>query len=243
MRNKIILIGLFLTAGCVTIYNPATQKQESYFISEEQELTLGKNISESILKEKKTLKDEPLRNYVNKIGNKIAKASDRSELNYHFYVLDEKEVNAFALPGGYVFVNKGLIDKMNEDELAFVLGHEIGHVAARHSLKRLQSALGINLLLSIALGGSDYDSVRQAAQIVYNIGESGYSRQDELLADYLGTKYIYRTGYSPYAGIFALGKLKSESKGSSVPPFLLSHPLPDERIKQLEKKIGELKTP
>jgi predicted Zn-dependent protease len=233
---------LFFLAGCVTLYNPATQKQESYFIDEKQEIAIGKNITDDLLKQKKVINDKVMNDFINKIGNKIAKAGDRPEIQYHFYILNEKEVNAFALPGGYIFVNKGLIDKMNEDELAFVLGHEIGHVAARHSLKRLQSSLGINLLLSIALGGSDYDAVRQAAQIVYSIGESGYSRQDELLADSLGTKYIYRAGYNPYAGVSALQKLKSEGGENNVPSFMRSHPVADERIKNIDKKINELKT-
>jgi predicted Zn-dependent protease len=246
MKNKffniLFIISLLLLSACVTLYNPATQRQESYFINEKQEIDIGKNITDDILKQKKIITDKSLNDFVSKIGNKIAKAGDRPEIKYNFYILDEKEVNAFALPGGYIFVNKGLIDKMNEDELAFVLGHELGHVAARHSLKRLQSALGINLLLSVALGGSDYGAARQAAQIIYSIGESGYSRQDELLADSLGTKYIYRAGYNPYAGISAMQKLKSEGSEGNVPSFLRSHPVATERIKNIEKKIAELKT-
>jgi predicted Zn-dependent protease len=240
MKNKIILPLLIFIIGCVTIYNPATQKQESYFISEEQEIAIGKNITNSIIEQKKLIVDKNLVNFVRNIGDKVAAASDRKELSYNFYILDEKEMNAFAIPGGYIFVNKGLVDKLNEDELAFVLAHEIGHVAARHSLKRLQAALGVNILMSIALGSSSQAAARQGAGIIYSVVENGYSRQDELLADYLGAKYIKRAGYDPHGAIAALKKLQNEIKDNASFSFLSSHPATKERIKQLEKKIGEL---
>jgi predicted Zn-dependent protease len=110
-------------------------------------------------------------------------------------------------------------------------------------VKRLQTALGINLLLSVGLRNPDYATIRQAANIAYGISESGYSRQDELLADYLGAKYIYKSGYDPHASIRALQKLKSEEKGNFTIPFLRSHPQTQERINRLSQKIEEFKTP
>jgi len=242
MKNSLLIFTVFLT-GCVTIYNPATQKRESYFIDEKTEVAIGKNITKDILQENKTINDANLSQYVTSVGGKVAKVSDRNDLPYSFYVLDDKKINAFAVPGGYIFVNKGLLDKLNEDELAFVLGHEIGHVAARHSIKKLQVALGFNLLTSIALDNPDYAQTEQTAAIAFNVISSGYSRQDELLADSLGLKYLIRAGYSPYAAINALQKLEKEEGSNLGLVFLRSHPLTKERIKQLQKKIEEPKIP
>lgn len=172
MKNSLLILAIFLT-GCVTIYNPATQKRESYFIDEKTEIAIGKNMTKDILRENKTINDTNLSEYVNGIGEKAARASDKNNLSYYFYVLDDKKINAFAVPGGYIFVNKGLLDKLNEDELAFVLGHEIGHVAARHSIKKLQVALGFNILTSIALDNPDYAQTEQAVGIAFNVISSG----------------------------------------------------------------------
>ena len=233
---SVLLPVLFLT-GCVTIYNPATQKHESYFIDEKTEIAIGKNVTNDILRENKTIKDANLSEYVNNIGKKVAAKSDRNNLPYYFYILDDKKLNALAVPGGYIFINKGLLDKLNEDELAFVLGHEIGHIAARHSIKKLQVALGFNILTSIALDNPDYASTQQAMGIAFNVVSSGYSRQDELLADSLGLKYLTKSGYSPYASINALKKLEGEEESNLGLVFLRTHPLTRERIKQLQNKI------
>jgi predicted Zn-dependent protease len=242
MKNSLFLIALLFT-GCVTVYNPATGRHESYFIDEKTEISIGKNLANDILKKNKTADNINLSRYVNGVGNKIAGESDRNNLTYHFYVLDDKKLNAFAIPGGYIFINKGLIDRLNEDELAFVLGHEIGHVAARHSIKKLQVALGFNILTTIALDNPDYASTQTAANLAFDIVSSGYSRQDELLADSLGLKYLIRCGYSPYAAINALSKLEREEGSNLGLVFLRSHPLTKERIKQLKAKIEKPKIP
>jgi predicted Zn-dependent protease len=242
MKNSLLLIALLLT-GCVTVYNQATERHESYLIDEKTEISIGKNLANDILRENKTVNNINLSQYVTGVGNKIAKESDRSNLVYHFYVLDDKKLNALAVPGGYIFINKGLIEKLNEDELAFVLGHEIGHIAARHSIKKLQVALGFNILTSIALDNPDYASTQTAVNLAFDIVSSGYSRQDELLADSLGLKYLIRCGYTPYAAISALGKLEKEEGTNLGLVFLRSHPLTKERIKQLKAKIEKPKIP
>ena len=238
MRFISIFVLIILSSGCITIYNPATGKKEYYFIPEEYEIELGRNLAHSIIKENKMVKDRDLNIYVRNIGKKIAQVCDRKDLEYHFYIIRSDKVNAFALPGGYVFVNSKLIEIADEGELAFVLGHEIGHICARHALKRLQSALGVQLLMSIALKNEPFQ-VKQAISIIYNLVSLGYSRQDEFLADTLGVKYMCRAGYSPYSAIRFLRKLEDEDKNFTL-IFLRSHPPIKERIENIEKKINHL---
>jgi len=235
----IALLGLFFFTGCVTIYNPATERKEIYFVSEESEITMGRNMVEDIIGKEEIVQDEELNNYLNEIGQRIAKASHRNSLKHEFRIIDQKELNAFALPGGFVFVNKGLIDKVDEDELAFVLGHEIGHIAARHSVKRLQSSLGISLLLGIGLQGADYQNVARGISTMYNVVALGYSRKDELLADSLAVKYTSKAGYSPEAGLSLLKKLEQEGKTRTF-VFLSSHPTPTQRSQNIEKELKSL---
>ncbi len=225
--------------GCITIYNPATCRNEFYFIDENTEIAIGRNLANQILREEKIVRDKKVISYVEEIGKKVARVSHRSNLNYHFYVVDDEEINAFALPGGYVFVNKGLIDKTNRDELAFCIGHEIGHICARHSLKKLQASLGFSLVLSLALGKPEYVDIRKALDIVYKLISLGYSRQDELLADRLGILYAYRAGFNPYAALTLFEKLKKEGETNTF-VFLSSHPPVSVRIDNAKKVIKKL---
>jgi len=236
--NRYFLIGLIVVmAGCVTIYNDATGRKERYFISEKTEVSVGQNMAGDIVHQNKTVNDPVLLTRLNRIGSKITQSSDRNELNYEFHILDEATMNAFALPGGYVFVNKGLMDRVNDDELAFVLAHEVGHIAARHSLKRLQTSLGMSLLMAIAFQDPDYDSVRQGLDVVYNVVALGYSRKDEYLADSLGLKYAQKAGFNPAGGVTLLEKLAAEGKRKSTPVFLSSHPPVEERITRIKEQI------
>jgi len=223
------------------MYNPATQKKESYFISEAQEVAIGKNLYQEIIQKNKITTNKELINYVKDMGQKIAQASHRNYLNYNFSILDDKEINAFALPGGYIFINKGLIDKMDEDELSFVLAHEIGHICARHSLKRLQSSFFMSLITSLASSHPDYGVVRAGVNAVYNVAALGYSRSDELLADSLGLEYMHKAGYNPRGAIDALEKLRAEGGENNSVAFLRSHPYPEDRIEKIKEKVKSLK--
>lgn len=239
MSRIFFLFLFFIFSGCVTIYNPATGKKEIYFIDENTEILIGKNLASQILKEKKACQDKELILYVNDIGQKVARASQRNYLKYYFYILEDKEINAFALPGGFVFINKGLVDIANKDEIAFALGHEIAHICARHPVKRLQVSLGIELLLSIALRKPKYADLRKGLSIIYKIIALGYSRQDEFLADSLGLYYAYKAGFNPYGAVTLLEKLKKQEKTQPI-VFLSSHPPLEERIKKVKEKIEEL---
>jgi predicted Zn-dependent protease len=187
------LLSVFLIS-CTTIYNPATGKKEIIFIDTSQEVAIGKNVAKEVLKRYKILKEEKTQKYVQRIGQKMAIVSDRHDVQYFFTVLDSEELNAFTLPGGGVYINKGLVDILNEDEIACVLGHEIGHVAARHAVKKIQGQIGYQLLVHIALYEiSKKDkklakSVAKGTNAIFGLILLGYSRQDELLADKLAIK-------------------------------------------------------
>ncbi|MEW6101784.1 MAG: M48 family metallopeptidase [Candidatus Omnitrophota bacterium] len=230
---------VLLLSGCVTVYNPATGKNEALFIDTQTEVSLGQDLDRQMQKELKILKNPEAQDKIEKIGSRVAFASDRRDLAYHFRIVKDPELNAFAIPGGYVYVNSGLMQAANEDELACVLGHEIGHIAARHSVKKLQSALGYQILLSIALGLSNQQNISRATDIIYELISLGYSRQDEFLADKLSARYAKRAGFNPKGMATFLEKLKEEAAGTHYKPvFLSSHPDIEERIRAVENEIA-----
>lgn len=230
-----------LLSGCVTIYNPATERRETLLIDTQEEVALGRDMDKQICRKLKILDDPQIQYRLDYIGNKVSGVSDRPDLNYHFRVINDKELNAFAIPGGFIYVNKGLLRISNDDELACVLGHEIGHVAARHSVKRIQMVLGYQIVMSIALGLSGAQHIGSAIDVVFNVIGLGYSRSDENLADRLAVRYTQRAGFNPYGMITFLEKLKkeAESKGPNFRlVFLSSHPPLEERIKNVSEAIS-----
>jgi len=244
-KTLVCLALIAALAGCATVYNPATQKKELILIDSMQEVQIGRGMSENIIKsEIAPLNDAQKQLLVNKIGQRIAQASDRRDIIYHFMVLDSRDLNAFALPGGYVYIYKGLLDKVGDQELAAILAHEVGHVAAKHAVKRMQSALGYNLLMGIAIAGFGKNDPALAQQIsgatdaVYSLLSKGYSREDEFLADKLAVKYTLRAGYDPNGLVRALELLIKE-KGPSGRIFevLSDHPRMEERIRKIKEEI------
>ncbi|NOX96664.1 MAG: M48 family metalloprotease [Nitrospirae bacterium] len=229
---------LFLT-GCATTYNPATGKEETSMYSREKEIAIGQAMAKKLEKKYKISKEKA--QYVEWIGRRVAFASDRIALPYSFKILDRKDLNALALPGGPVYVTKALVDKVNEDELAVVLGHEIAHITARHGVKRLQ-AYKLYTLLTVALMAKK--GTREAAKFTaqaINILSLAYSQEDELLADRLGTGYAYKAGFDPRAALTLLKKLQEEEKKrGSRRGWLSTHPLSSERIAALKEYLKTL---
>lgn len=244
MKNRVglsflLCIFVFVT-GCTTIYNPATGRQETYFINDATEVSMGKKIARDVESDTPTWKDPAMVAYVNDIGKKIVAVSDRNYLEYHFAIIDQEGINAFAVPGGFIFVNKGLLERTDRDQLAFVLAHEIGHVCARHSIKRLQASLGVQLLIGLAFGNTSNTALKDAVDVIYNVVSLGYSRQDELLADSLAVRYVYKAGFDPYAGVRLMNLLEKESQNDYTLLFLRSHPPATDRIRNIREKIAAL---
>ena len=177
-------------------------------ISEEQEIQMGREYNSQILKMNPVYEDQELQEYVQQIGESLALKSHRPNLIYRFTVLDSPDINAFALPGGYIYINRGLMSYFSsEEELAAVLGHEIGHVTARHSVRQYSQSQ----LMGILSAAIEINSGRTAGNIA-NLASgallSGYGREMELEADDLGAQYIYQDGYSPQGMYDVLSVLK-----------------------------------
>ncbi len=249
MRSKskifkfiIVIPVIILLSGCVTIYNPATQKRETLLIGTKGEAALGKDMDLEIRRRLKIINNAYMQDRLERVAQKVAGRSDRQDLSYSFRIIDDKELNAFAIPGGFIYVNSALMNAANDDELACVLAHEIGHVAARHSVKKLQAALGYQIIMDIALGLGGRQEIYKAIDYTFNIVNLGYSRQDELLADKLSVKYAARAGFNPYAAVTFFEKLKEESKKHPQLNivFLSSHPPIEERIKHIKEEIARL---
>ena len=156
-----------LHCGCSSEFNIVTKKEDTVFYSSDHEVRMGQSIYEKIMDEEKPVNDPLIQKRVEDIGKKIAAVCDRKEIEYHFQALEDDEINAFSLPGGYVMVFSGLIAKVaNDDELAGVLAHEVGHIVARHAVKQLQGQLGytfLRILTAVAPGGAEVGSAADAA--------------------------------------------------------------------------------
>ncbi|MFK8068004.1 MAG: M48 family metalloprotease [Gammaproteobacteria bacterium] len=210
----IVLIGLsnLLTTGCAT--NPVTGKSDFVTISEDQEIAMGRQGHAEVMKRYTLYENPELQNYVQRVGKKLAAESHRPELVYRFHVLDSTEINAFALPGGYIYITRGLMSYLNsEAEFAAVLGHEIGHVTARHSVRQASAAQVAGI--GATIGAIFLPQLRtQAGQQVVNMAGgallSGYGRQHELESDRLGAEYLARTGYTPQAMLDVISVLKDQ---------------------------------
>lgn len=241
----IFLIPLVFLAGCATIINPASGRKEYLMISTQQEISIGEQVSAEIEKSYRLSHDEAMIERVNRIGLRIAKVSDRQDLAYHFKVLDNKDTNAVSTPGGYVYVYSGLMEKANDDELAAVIAHEVGHIAARHSVQAMQGNMATSLIAGLIFANLETkDEVKQGTAVALNLIMLGYSRGDELEADKLGVRYAYYAGFDPDGSATFLEKLQKEQKENPLDKglvYLRSHPLHSERIKNDREYAAYLK--
>ena len=260
MKNRLLLtflVAVFLTA-CATVRNPVTGEYERTVMDERAELAEGKKAHQEVLKEYRALDNPALQAYVNGIGQKLAKASQRANLEWHFTVVDSPEVNAFALPGGYVYVTRGILAYLDDEaELAGVMGHEIGHVTARHASQRAtqQQAAGVGVLLANVLGavleGKGYggagDLTNQVSQMAAAGYIASYSRDQESQADQLGAEYLAKNNYDSARMIDVISMLKNQEvfaadmakkEGRTAPPranWLSSHPSSDKRLTDIRQ--------
>jgi len=217
--------------GCAT--NPATGKKEISFVSKSQEKEIGKSEDQHILAEYGTYGDTLLTGYLTEVGNRLAAQSELPSLEWHFRLLDSDVVNAFALPGGYIYITRGIMAALNsEAQLAGVVGHEIGHVTARHTAQRItnQQLAGVGLMAGMILS-PEVARYGQALQTGAGLLLLKFGREDENQADGLGIRYMVRAGWDPRevpATYDMLGRLSSAT-GEAIPSFLSTHPDPGDR--------------
>jgi len=169
----------------------------------------------------------------------IVAVSDRKELFYIIKIIDEEDLNAISLPGGYIYIFKGLMDKIQtDDQLAGVIAHEVGHITAKHAMKRLQGSYGALVLQVLAVGSGNRDAAG-AVNLTLATIMSGYSQQDEFEADRLAVKYAKKAGYDPYDMMFVLELLREEMLNSPRRPIAMfrSHPHLNERMAALNKEL------
>lgn len=248
LLNRLIWIALVVLtpalSACRT--NPATGRSQFNILSSSQELSIGAQASPQFLKEYGgELPDSQLVEYVRDLGQRLAQVSERATLPWAFHLVDSSVVNAFALPGGKVFVSRGLLESLNnEAELASVLGHEVGHVTAEHIGQQMSRAMvlqGVAVGVGLAANRSDSEW-GQVLGAGVSVGGGVYllkfGRDQETEADQLGLRYMSRLGYNPVAQIAVMKALKKASGGGAAPvEFLSTHPHPETRIKRLEKLI------
>jgi predicted Zn-dependent protease len=238
----VLLAALVATLSCAT--NPATGQRQLSFISEEREIAMGQENDAEIRKEMGSYDDRALQEYVTTVGLKLAMNSERPNLPWHFTVVDTPAINAFALPGGYIYITRGILAYLDdESQMAGVLGHEIGHVTARHSVnqqsKSTLAQIGIIGGAIFAPGGAQ---AAQAASTGFGLLFLKYGRDDEAQADQLGVRYTARAGWDP-AGIprmlTTLGRVEEASDSKGVPNWLATHPPADDRVQRVQVAVRE----
>ena len=232
MKRMIVLLAAVMLSGCA--------------VSQQQEVQMGQQYAAQIAEQLPLVNDPEVVRYINVLGDSIAHVTKRSELDWHFYVVNSSEVNAFAVPGGYVYVNRGLIERASTmDELAGVLGHEIGHVVKRHTVKQMQQQQGAGIGVTLACILTQICN-NQATGTAINLGANAifakFSRGDEAEADEEGFKNVVRAGISPKGLVTMFQKLIAERKATpgAVDAWFTTHPLEEDRIADVQRLINTL---
>ena len=236
-----ILILLLIPLSCAI--NPVTGKKEFMLVTEQDEISLGKEADQSVGQTYGFYENPALSEYVNRIGQSISKNTQRPNNEYHFKVLDTPVINAFAVPGGYVYVTRGILAYMNDEaELAGVIGHELGHENARHiaqQMSRQQVAqLGFNVGIILS---EDFRKYAGLAQLGASMLFLKFSRDDERQADDLGVEYGSKSGYDTYrmAAFFQTLERLNPAGGSGLPDWFSTHPNPANRVTAVKNKTAE----
>jgi predicted Zn-dependent protease len=216
-------------------------------ISERQEQQIGDEMAGEINAQLPLIRDPLLNVYLSRLGENLAEVSGRSGLEYRFYLVDSEMVNAFALPGGHIYITRGLIERTRSGaELAGVLAHEIGHVAERHGVEKLQRHLRtgslVSTLYTLILGGEPSLLRQNPTRLAGILWSAQHSREDEQEADRLAVKYLIRAGFDPEAIISLLETLVEEERQQAASPaaaWFSTHPMTTERIVETQKEIEE----
>ena len=212
----------------------------------QEEVQLGANYAAQINAKLPLVQDPEVNAYINRLGDSLAKVADTRGLQWHFYVVDSKEVNAFAVPGGYVYVNRGLIERFDKlDELATTMGHEIGHVTQRHTMKQQQKSQGIGIGATLACVLTRVCNTPGVGDLI-NIGAgaamAGFSREDEAESDRMGIAFALRAGIDPRGMIrtFEILLAERKAKPDGLDAMFMTHPLEEARIQQARDVIAQI---
>lgn len=237
--KSLILLGVVALAGCAT--NPVTGRRELALISVEQEIALGQESAKSATEEMGTYADPQLQEYVASVGLTMARASERPSIPWSFTVIDEPVVNAFALPGGPVFITRGILGYMtSEAQMASVLGHEIGHITARHSVQQLSRAQLAQLgLVGAMIARPELQGLGDLGGQALGLLFLRFGRDDETQADELGFRYMTNQGYDP-AEMAEMFQTLDRTAGDErrTPQWLSTHPDPGNRVERTRERIS-----
>jgi predicted Zn-dependent protease len=240
-RLVLLITSMLMLAGCTV--NPSTGKRQLILFDSAQMNAMGEQAVPEVLQEfGGEVESQVVRAYVDRVGRRLLEhiEPEYKDLAWEFYALDSDVINAFALPGGKVFITRGLMAKFdNEAQVAAVLGHEIGHVTGRHAAERLSNAFITEGLLSVIDEATDEELVNLGASVAAQGVMLKFSRGDELESDGQGLKYMVRAGYDPMAMIGVLEVLKEASQSGRPPEFLSTHPYPETRIEAMKREIKE----
>lgn len=234
----VLLVFILLFAGCAT--NPITGESELMLISSSHEMKLGNEYAPTIEKQLgNKIDNAEIQNYIASIGAKIARVSHTPNRHFEFSALNDKSVNAMALPNGTIYITRGMLENITtEAQLASILAHEAAHVTARHVSSAMSKQIGLEILLSVI---SSQTKMPKSAQIITNYGKQiiglKFSRDDEREADTGGLDYLIKAGYNPNGFVEVMEILDAQSKSKPI-EFLSSHPLPASRMKDLKMRIS-----
>lgn len=251
MKGPLSRMGWFaliiVLSGCMRIsYNLATRHEEYTFTSTDKEVEMGRKLAKKVESELTLVADEPMQERVRSIGQRLVAVCDRKELVYTFAVVKDEEVNAFSLPGGYVFVNEGLVKKtQDDDELASVLAHEIAHITARHAVKRYETGLGLQLAQLVSLAATRQGAAARGVGIAVQAARLAYAREDELAADRIAVRYLKAAGFNPKAVLRFLTRLHDIEhektqylpRGVVRPQYAMTHPFVPDRIRAVKEEL------
>ncbi len=232
-------------AGCATLYNPATGKKETLLPTAIETVLVSKMRMEAGMTAARIGHVEAQQvTRAQEIGQKIAAVGDRKDVKYQFGVKEDPVLNAFNMGAGVVYVHTGLLEKTDDEMLAAVLAHEVGHDAARHVIKHMQAAYGFVGLMKLAQVAGMKSQGAQLANFMFTLIMNGFSRQDELEADRLGIRYLNRAGYDPQALIRVFEMFEKEMPEGPLDKAMVwtqTHPLHSDRVKQAKEEIAQLK--
>jgi len=240
IRKLIIIscLAIIFASGCAV--NPITGKTELMLLSPDQDIEIGQAYAPEIKEQLGgPIDDHQLQQYINRVGQSVAATSHRPEMPYEFTAVNEESLNALALPGGPIFITKGMLLQLEtEDQLAGILAHEVAHVVARHGAAQMSRQIGMDIVLSAVVRDEAPRGAMTVAQVGRQIINLSYSRDQERQSDIAGIDYMVEAGYNPY-GMQQVMEMLEQAAGVRSIEFLSTHPSPENRVQYINARIRE----